>query len=409
MPKFSIVARTGAGETIRESRYGTTREALVGQLRRDGLVPIAVESADAGTEPGAPPRPAARRFIFGGVGLREVTVAFRTLATMLGGGLPIIDSLVDVAEQSENARFRSVLLAAATDVRQGAMLSDALAAYPAVFSPLTLALIKAGEESGNLAEILSNLSDYLEAQLDLRRRIRVSTMYPAFIMGFFCVAVSVIFFFILPRFREIFERAGAELPLLTRIVMTVSSAFAENIGYVLLVLVAGGVAFWFWRKTASGRSTIHAVLLHLPVIGRVTREMIMARLARTLGMLIDGGIPMVEALSLSAAAAGNVCVEQQMVQVRQNVVRGASLSEELSSRPHFPRLLVRMVAAGEASGRLGEMLNRAAEHFSREFSARVDMLMAMLEPALLVAIGILVGFVVIAIYFPIFSLARTVT
>ena len=234
-------------------------------------------------------------------------------------------------------------------------------------------------------------------------------MYPAFIMGFFCVAVSVIFLFILPRFREIFERAGAELPLLTRIVMTVSSAFGENIGYVLLVLVAGGVAFWFWRKTPSGRSTVHAVLLHLPVIGRPVREMIMARLARTLGMLIDGGIPLVEALSLSAAAAGNVRVEQQVAQVRQNVVRGASLSEELSSRPYFPRLLVRMVAAGEASGRLGDMLGRAAEHFSREFSARVDMLMAMLEPALLVAIGILVGFVVIAIYLPIFSLARTVT
>jgi len=137
--------------------------------------------------------------------------------------------------------------------------------------------------------------------------------------------------------------------------------------------------------------------------------MIMARLARTLGMLIDGGIPMVEALSLSAAAAGNVRVEQQVAQVRQNVVRGASLSEELSSRPYFPRLLVRMVAAGEASGRLGDMLGRAAEHFSREFSARVEMLMALLEPALLVAIGILVGFVVVAIYFPIFNLARTVT
>ncbi len=409
MPKFSIVARNGSGETIRESRFGTSREALVAQLRRSGLIPIAVESADAREEAG-PPRPvAARRFIFGGVKLREVTVACRTLATMLSGGLPIIDSLVDVAEQSENSRFRSMLLSAATDVRQGTMLSDALGAYPDVFSPLMVALVKAGEESGNLAEVLSELSDYLEAQLDLRRRIRVSTMYPAFILVFFLFALSVIFLFILPRFRDIFARAGAELPLLTRIVMGISGAFVHSIVYVLLALVVGGVAFSFWRKTAGGRRTLGIILLHLPVIGKVAREMIMARLSRTLGMLIEGGIPMVEALTLSAAAAGNVPVEQQVAQVRQNVVRGASLSEELSSRPYFPRLLVRMVAAGEASGRLGEMLSRAAEHFTREFSARVDIAMAMFEPALLVAIGVMVGFVVVAIYFPIFSLAKTVT
>lgn len=408
MPRFAVVFKDGSGQTASAVRFGSSREALLAELRHGGLVPISIEPADGEQEKRGQQRAPARRIWLGRVKLSEVAIGFRTLATMLGGGLPIIDCLTDIADQSSSVRFKEILLSVATEVRRGSMLSTALAARPDVFSPLVCSLVQAGEESGNLTEVLSQLSDHLETQLELRRKVKVSMAYPMFIVAFFIVAVSVVLLFVLPKFREIFERVGAELPALTRIIMSVSSAFADYIVYIVMAVAAAGIALHLWRKTASGRKAFDVFLLHAPVVGKLVSQIVIARLARTLALLMESGIPVVEALKLVAPVTGNSVIGQQVEQVRQNIVRGSSLSSELASRPCFPRLLVRMAAAGEASGRLSDMLNRVATHYTRESTARMDTLMALLEPALLVFVGALVGLVVIAIYFPIFNLARTI-
>jgi len=407
VPKFSVVCRTAEGQTIREARYNASRAELLAQLRAAGLVPISVEQSEA-TEEGAEKRrsPLLR---LRKVKVGEIALAFRTLATMLGGGLPIIDSLTDVAEQSDNARFKEILLSVAGEVRKGNMLSAALADYPKVFGPLTCSLVQAGEESGTLAHMLSDLAEYLELQVDLRRKIKAGTRYPLFILGFFIVAMSFIFLYIVPKFKAIFATFGAELPLLTRVVMYISSQAASHLFYVGVVVVAIGVGIHMWKKTEKGRRSLDAFMLRIPVVGKLIHQIIIARVARTLGLLIQSGIPVVDALRLTEAAAGNVPIGEHLKGTRQNIVRGSSLSEELASRPYFPRVLVRMTSAGESSGNLGSMLSRVADHYTRESSTTLDVLMAMLEPAMLVLLGIAVGIAVIAIYLPIFSLAKAVT
>jgi len=408
MAKFSIVCKDGQGQTVREVRFSTSREALLTELRTGGLIPISLQTME-GRQEKAGTRETTRTPLFGGkVKLNEVAVGFRMLATLLGGGLPIIDALVDVAEQSGNARLREILIAAATDVRKGSSLSEALARFPRAFSPMVQALVQAGEESGNLTQVLGDLAEYLEAQVELRRQIKAGTRYPIFIVCFFVLALSVILLYILPKFKEIFDKFDAELPMLTKLVMSVSAGIVHNLIYVLpaIGLVAVGVSLW--KRTEGGRRTLDAFWLKVPVIGKLVHQIAIGRFARVLSLLMESGIPVVEALKLSARVPGNVIIGEQVDEVRQSIVRGASLSEEFAARPCFPRMLVRMTSAGEASGRLGDMLNRVADHYVRESAASIEGLMSMLEPALLVLLGIVVGFVVIAIYFPIFNLAKVV-
>ena len=407
-PKFNTTYKDAEGKTVEEARFAASRENLLAELRAAGLVPIAVR-ADEGAQAGV------QRAATGGRGLRlggrvklnEVAVSFRTLATMLSGGLPIIDSLIDVADQSDNARFKQVMRATAADVQKGSTLSDAMAKHPNAFSPLACAMVQAGEESGNLTRVLGDLADYLEGQVELRRKIKAGTRYPLFILGVFFIAILIIFGWILPQFQEVFASFKAKLPPLTLTLMAISSGFADNILYVLAGVVALIVAFVMWVRTEGGRRAFDAFMLRVPVFGRLVHQIIIARLSRTLSLLIESGIPMVEALRLCGRVIGNTIITEELHEVQENIVRGSSLSQELGARPHFPRMLVRMTAAGEASGRLGDMLDRVAVHYNRESSSSIDGLLAMLEPALLIGLGVVVAIVVMGVYFPIFNLAKS--
>ena len=408
MARFDIVFRGPNGETVTESRHGASREALLHSLRASGMVPISVQrSAVAG--PARLRRAAlAERFLAGKVKLSELAVAFRTLATMLGGGLPVIECLVDVAEQAGQRRFRQVMLDVASDVRKGTALSAAMGRHSSTFSPLACALIRAGEESGNLRQVCEDLAQYLESQVDLRRKIRTGTRYPMLISVFFCCALSVVFFYVLPRFAAIFESFDAELPLLTRVLMGISSGVTANLIYVVPALVALIVGMRTWLRSAAGQRVRNAVVKRTPIIGRIVRQLAIARLTRALGLLIESGVSVVEALQLAATVPTDPALREQTRRLREQVVMGASMAEELAKSAVFPRLMVRMTAAGEASGRLGDMLRRTSDHFSREAAANIEVAMSMLEPALLAVLGIVIGTTVVAVYLPIFNLAKVV-
>ena len=408
MARFDVVFRGPSGETVTESRHGASREALLHSLRAAGMVPISVQRSAMAGPTRLRAASLAERFLAGRVKLPELAVAFRTLATMLGGGLPVIECLVDVAEQAGQRRFRQVMLEVAAEVRRGTALSAAMGRHSATFSPLACALIRAGEESGNLRQVCEDLAQYLEGQVDLQRKIRTGTRYPMLISVFFCFALSVVFFYVLPRFAAIFDSFDAELPMLTQILMAVSSGVARNLIYVVPALAALILGLRTWLRSTTGARVRNAVVLRIPFIGRIVRELAIARLTRALGLLIESGIPVVEALALASTVPSDPTLRAHTRRLREQVVMGASMADELAKSTVFPRLMVRMTAAGEASGRLGDMLKRTSEHFSREASAHIEVAMSMLEPALLAVLGIVIGITVVAVYLPIFNLAKAV-
>ncbi len=409
MPQFSVVCKSEDGETVRDVRFSPSRDGLLVELRRAGFVPISVDELATGPSERAKEAGPSGPTLFGGVKLKELALGFRVLATMLGGGLPIIDCLLDVAEQSDNQRFRETLLAIAAEVRDGSSLSEAVMNYPNVFNPMTCAMIKAGEESGTLTQILERLASDMEAQLEIRRKIKSGTRYPMFIFGFFVVAVTFIFGFLLPKFKDIFDQFGAELPMITRVTMAISDKFAGGLVYIAPTLLAVGILTFVWvKKTASGKLAFDTSILRVPLVGSLVHQIVVSRLARSLSMLITSGVSIVDALRLTERTVGNVVVAASLGEVRRNIIQGSALSQEFESHPIFPGLLVRMTAAGEASGKLSDMLRRVADYYERESAASIDGLLSLLEPTLIVLLGIVVGFVVIAVYFPIFGLAKAI-
>ncbi len=408
MAKFRVVCKTPDGETRREEKFAPSREDLLAQLKAAGLIPISIQQVGDGRPQTTRQKPEAAGRRFRRLKVDRLALGFRTLATMLGGGLPIIDCLVDVAEQSDDARFRDVFLSVARQVKRGTSLSKALADHHPVFSPMICSMVKAGEESGTLTRVLENLADHLEAQVELRRQVKAGTRYPLFILCFFIAVVSIVFLVIIPKFRTIFADVGMELPALTKAVMGVSAAIANNLLLIVPAVAAVVAGLYFWKRTESGQRAFDLFFLRIPVIGTVVHQVIMARLAASLALLIDSGMSIVDAIRLSSDAAGNTIVAEQLTDVRRNIVRGSSLSRELREHWIFPRLLVSMTAAGEESGRMGEMIGRVADHYQRESATSIEGLLALLEPAILVFLGITVGVVVLAIYLPIFKLAQTV-
>ncbi|MFW6045032.1 MAG: type II secretion system F family protein [Planctomycetota bacterium] len=414
MPEFHVVCKNAEGERRELNRSGDSREQVFSELREEGLVPISIseaegEGGEAGGKKAEPRSKSGTGFSFWRkVKLDELAVAFRTLATMVGGGLPIIGSLIEVGEQADTPHFREAMLSMAQEVREGSSLSDTMAQRRDIFPPIAVSMVHAGEESGNLARVLSDLADYLEEQQELRRKVKSGTRYPMFVAGFFVVALAVIVLFVIPQFREIYDRFDVELPLLTRIVTGVSTAIASSMIYIIPVAGLLFIGFVFWKRTEGGRRTVDRVKLRLPLIGPLVHQIVIARFSRALSLLLESGIPVVEALSLSSRIADNVVIRDQVNSARDNIVQGSSLSVELENHSYFPRMLSKMASAGESSGQLGSMLNRVAVHFEREASSQIEGLLSLLEPAILVLLGVTVGFVVVAVYLPIFNLARAI-
>lgn len=391
---------------MRERLEGKSRAELLAELRDKGLLPISIEQLGA-------ERAGARRekvhksagFFSKRVKLAETAVVFRMLATMLGGGLPIVDSLDDVGMQAENPTLRAALLAIASDIREGASLSAAMEKHPKIFSTLMTAMVHEGEESGRMSGILTDLADYLDTQVELRRKIKAGTRYPLFILCFFLLAVIALFAFILPRFEDIFADLGADMPFMTQLVMRFSRLLAANIHFILVALLALVAGMAALKRTQSGRRFLDRLILRLPVIGPMAHKIVVARLSRTLGLLIGSGIPVVESLGLSGRISGNWVFQHNVEEIRDNIVRGSTLSEEMKGRRYFPQMLIRMTAAGEATGSLADMLERVARHFTREAAVSIDAALSLMEPLLLGLLGGVVGVVVLAVYLPIFQLA----
>lgn len=345
----------------------------------------------------------------GGVNRKAIVVFTRQLATLLKAGIPLLRSLQTLRDQLEPGRFKHIVTALADDVEGGVSFSEGLAQYPACFPEFYVNMIKAGELGGMLDEILRRLAEFLEKQQKLRDRVQSALMYPIFIMVAAVVILGILMAFVVPTFIKMFAELGSALPLPTRILVAVSHGCQRGWPLVLLAIVGlavGSAAFVRWPP---GRLFVDRVKLKLPLFGPLIERIAVARFARTLGTLLTSGVPILGALETSRATVGNELMAQALDAVHERIKAGETVARPMEDSGVFPPLVVRMVALGEETGQLDKMLVQIADNYEEEVDVQVAGLTQLLEPVLIVGMGLVVGFIVISMFLPLFSLARLIS
>jgi type IV pilus assembly protein PilC len=342
-----------------------------------------------------------------GVSPKEIVVFTRQFATMIDAGLPLVQCLDILANQQENKIFQAALRDIKGHVEEGATFSDALRRHPRIFDDLYSNLVQAGEVGGILDTILNRLAVYIEKNVKLVRQVRGALVYPMTVLVIAIGVMTVLLTFVIPAFENMFKDFGSkdELPKLTKWVVAFSHGFVSYLPLTLLVVIGGIVAFIYSYRTPGGKRAVHRFLLQLPVIGQVLRKIAVARFTRTLGTLLQSGVPILDALDIVAKTAGNVVVSEAILYARQRISEGRTMAEPLTDSKVFPSMVVQMIAVGEQTGALDQMLNKIADFYEEEVDVAVAALTSLLEPIMMVGIGGMVGVVLVSMYLPIFDLA----
>jgi len=402
MARFKYVAREAGGKRVTGIEEGPDSRTVAANLRARGVTPISLNEVSA-------------RNIFAGrrerrgrgrPTLLDVATFVRQLSVMLGAGVGLVAALDDLADQSklERPRFGAVLENIRNRIIGGSPLSAAIKEYPKIFPSLVPALIRAGEESGNLEGIMSDLADYLDSQVALRRKVTSALTYPFFIGVVFLGVVAALFLYFLPKFNQMFMDVGDELPKITRVALAISNALRAWWPAVLAALVGSVVAVRLLRRLPAGRDFLDRLKLKLPLVGQVIHRVVLVRFIETLATMQRSGVPILMSLDIASSTAGNAVIEEAVRQARKEVMRGSFLSHELGRCVVFPRMMVRMVAVGEETGKVEELLSRAAAYYKDEVDNSVQRMTRLIEPVMIVFMGIVVGFVLFSIYLPIFVL-----
>ncbi len=340
---------------------------------------------------------------------RDLAVMTRQLSTMISAGIPLLESMEILEEQTSDAGFKAVLDRIIERVRAGSDFSSALSEHPRLFSGIYVNMIKAGESSGQLDVILQRLADYMEAAEELKREIRAAMTYPVVSVVLILSITVGLVVGIVPQFQEIFEQLGAkDLPVPTRILLMISHTLTDHFLAVIVVLAAAAVLFALYIRTGTGRRHWHAFLLQVPVFGPLFRKVAISRFSRTFATLIQSGVPMLAALDIVAATAGNVVVEAAVLRAKDAVTRGETLGDPLAATRVFPAMVTRMISIGEKTGALEKLLLKIAEFFDQEFRATVKALTSLIEPLMITIMGVIVGFIVLAIFLPIIQIQKII-
>jgi len=340
---------------------------------------------------------------------KDLVIFTRQFSTMIDAGLPLVQGLTILAEQSENPTFKKMLKAITKDVEGGSTLAEAMKKHPKVFDSLFVNLIAAGEMGGVLDTILRRLADYIEKAEKLKSQIKGAMVYPMVVVVIAIMVIAVIMIFVIPVFQDMFSSMGSGLPIPTQIVINLSKFIKGNIIWIILGIAGLITGFKYYRNTKGGRKTTDAISLKLPIFGDLLKKYAVARFTRTLGTMISSGVPILDALEIVARSSGNVILEEVIMEVRSSIAEGQTIAEPLSENDIFPGMVVQMISVGEATGALDTMLNKIADFYDAEVDAAVGALTSMLEPILMVFLGGAIGGIVIAMYLPIFKMASVVS
>lgn len=390
-----------AGEVDAESKAQVSE-----QLRQRGLIVLDV------TEKSEPFKIEDLWRTWKKIDMRELSVFSRQFATLVASGMPMLRSLHTLEEQTQDERIKEAIGGVRADVEAGSTLEQAMARHPEVFDRLYRAMVRSGEQSGRLEDALDRIAYQVEKADSLRRQVKSALMYPILIFGFAMVVLVAVVAFVIPVFVGIFEDIAAEnpeedtsLPLPTQICVAASDVLTGYWFILIPALVAGFVAFFRWKRTEKGKEVMDRFVLKLPAqIGDVIQKVALARWSRTFSGSVSAGVPMLQAIKLTGETSGNIVVERAMEDVYSSVKRGGSLAGPIESNPIFPAMVGHMVAVGEETGQLEHMLAKIADFYEAEVDAKVKALTSLIEPIMIVFVGGIVGFIVIAMYLPIFTL-----
>jgi len=336
---------------------------------------------------------------------KDIVIFTRQFSTMIDAGLPLVQGLGILGEQLENPTFKRILRQITKDVESGSTLAEAMKKHPEVFDNLFVNLIAAGEVGGILDTILRRLAEYIEKNERLKARIKGAMTYPIVVMAIAILVIAVILIFVIPVFEDMFASFGKALPVPTQIVVNMSRFMKGNIHWCLLGLGALIYAAKKYRKSKGGRKATDSLALKLPVFGMMLKKVAVARFTRTLGTMIQSGVPILDALDIVAKTSGNVILEEIIYEVRSSIAEGQTIAEPLSENDIFPGMVIQMISVGEATGALDTMLEKIADFYDEEVDQAVEALTSMLEPLLMLFLGGSIGGLVVAMYLPIFQMA----
>lgn len=339
---------------------------------------------------------------------RDLVIFVRQFSTMIDAGLPLVQALEILREQQENPTFRKIVKKVKVDIEEGATLSDAIRKHPKAFDDLFVNLVAAGEAGGILDIILNRLATYIEKVANLKKKVKGAMTYPIIVVAIALVVVAVILIYVIPVFAGLFKDAGAKLPSLTLFVMSVSDFTKAYFHWMILGVVIVLFLIKRVRKTEKGRDILDRLFLKLPVFGLLIRKVAVARFTRTLGTMLASGVPILDGLDIVASTSGNTVIERAVRKARAAIAEGRTVAEPLEETAVFPPMVTQMIAIGEATGALDQMLGKIADFYDEEVDIAVESLTSMLEPLMIVFLGVTIGFLLIAMYLPIFQIADVV-
>jgi len=402
--RFSYVARRPDGERVADYREAPDARAVAGALRADGLFPIAIRQVGGRAALAGVKR---KRGGGGKPRLTDVATFVRQLGVMLQAGVGLATALEDLAAQMEKRRFAAVLESVRDRVMGGASLSAAFGEHSKVFPPLVCAMIRAGEESGNLQEVMVDLATYLDSQVSLRRTVRSAMVYPTFVLMVFCGFVAMVFLVLMPKFQVLFAGQEEKLPLLTQVVFA-ACMWARH-WFLLLAVIGGwcGIAVRFALHSRRVQDALDRFKIGLPLLGHVILKVVLVRVLETLAIMERSGVSILMSLDIAGDTAGNKMVGDELRRARDEVVKGSFLSRELAKSGVFPRMMIRMVSVGEETGRMDELLSRMAQFYREEVEADIKWLTSLIEPVFILLMGVVVAIVISSIWLAIFELATT--
>jgi len=415
MAKYTYVARDAAGKRVSATVEGGSKDEILDNLRKENLTVLSV-SESAGAAAAAPARPGQKaeppksiwNLSIGGNAPKvtgEMLVIFtRQFATMIGAGIPVLECLNILQEQAEDPGFAAALTQIVDEVRGGSDLSQALGKHPKCFERIYVNMIKAGEASGQLDTILVRLADYLESTEKLKREIKSAMTYPVVSLVMILGITTFLLVFIIPKFTEIFKALRVELPLPTKIVLGISKLMTEYFLQGALIIVGTILLIQFWKSTDSGAYQWDKLMLRMPVFGELFKKVSLSRFSKTFATLLRAGVPILGALEIVASTAGNKVVEEAVNNARESIRQGETLAKPLGESEIFPPMVVRMIAIGEKSGALEQLLEKISEFYDQQVEAMVESLTALIEPLMIGVMGLLVGGIVLSVFLPIFKI-----
>jgi type IV pilus assembly protein PilC len=396
MATFTYTARAFNGDLRTATIDASSRDDVISQLRKQRLSVVKID------------QDAAKKIGKGSIKTRDVVIFTRQFSTMINSGLPLVQALTILAEQTDNKALAEVTKKVVFDVESGNTVADALSKHPRAFTNLYVNMVAAGEAGGILDTILMRLATFLEKNDALVRKVKGAMIYPTVIMSVAGIAVVVLLIFVIPVFAGMFASAGQALPLPTRIVIA-ASGFLKAYWWVIGAIgITGGYLGKKYYATNNGKLVIDRFMLRVPVLGDVLRKSAVSRFTRTLGTLISSGVSILEGLEITAKTAGNRVIQDAIMQSRSSIAGGDTIAQPLQKSKVFPPMVISMIAVGEQTGGLDEMLSKIADFYDEEVDAAVSNLLSLLEPIMIVFLGVVVGGMVVAMYLPIFDMVNAV-